>query len=80
MDVDDGRLATGHDRRGRPTSHWHLAALAGAGGLRSTAADLLGFLRLHADRASSTPARPCRTRNPHGPGPRSDGCTSASAG
>ncbi len=55
VDVDDGRLATGHDRRGRPTSHWHLAALAGAGGLRSTAADLLGFLRLHADRASSTP-------------------------
>ena len=52
-DVDGGRLATGHKRRGRPTGHWHLAALAGAGGLRSTAADLLGFLRLHADCSTS---------------------------
>jgi serine-type D-Ala-D-Ala carboxypeptidase/endopeptidase len=41
------RVAEGHDRRGRPVPHWHLAALSGAGGLRSTAADLLGFLRLH---------------------------------
>ncbi len=49
LEVDGGRLATGHTRRGRPTPHWHLAALAGAGGLRSTARDLLGFLRLHAD-------------------------------
>ena len=53
--VDGGRLATGHTRRGRVTSHWHLAALAGAGGLRSTAADLLGFLRLHSGGAGSTP-------------------------
>ena len=49
LEVDAGRLAAGHNRRGRPTPHWHLAALAGAGGLRSTARDLLGFLRLHAD-------------------------------
>ena len=48
-EVDGGRLATGHRRSGRDTSHWHLAALAGAGGLRSTASDLLAFLRLHAD-------------------------------
>jgi len=48
-DVDGGRLATGHTRGGSPTPHWDLAALAGAGGLRSTAADLLAFLRLHAD-------------------------------
>jgi len=41
------RVAKGHNRRGRPVPHWHLAALAGAGGLRSTAADLLAFLRLH---------------------------------
>jgi D-alanyl-D-alanine-carboxypeptidase/D-alanyl-D-alanine-endopeptidase len=46
--VDGGRLATGHTRRGRPTAHWDLAALGGAGGLRSSAADLLAFLRLHA--------------------------------
>jgi serine-type D-Ala-D-Ala carboxypeptidase/endopeptidase len=41
------RLATGHDWRGRAVPHWNLAALAGAGGLRSTAGDLLAFLRLH---------------------------------
>jgi serine-type D-Ala-D-Ala carboxypeptidase/endopeptidase len=46
-EADRRRLAEGHDRRGRPVSHWHLAALAGAGGLRSTAADLLAYMRLH---------------------------------
>jgi D-alanyl-D-alanine-carboxypeptidase/D-alanyl-D-alanine-endopeptidase len=40
------RFAQGHDRRGRPVPHWDLAALAGAGALRSTVADLLAFLRL----------------------------------
>jgi serine-type D-Ala-D-Ala carboxypeptidase/endopeptidase len=53
--VDDGRLATGHTRRGRPTPHWDLAALAGAGGLRSSASDLLVFLRLHAGDSLSAP-------------------------
>jgi D-alanyl-D-alanine-carboxypeptidase/D-alanyl-D-alanine-endopeptidase len=48
--ADRGRVATPHDRWGRETSHWHLAALAGAGGLRSTAPDLLAFLALHASR------------------------------
>jgi D-alanyl-D-alanine-carboxypeptidase/D-alanyl-D-alanine-endopeptidase len=52
-EIDDGRLATGHRRNGRETPHWHLAALDGAGGLRSTATDLLGFLRLHADRTDT---------------------------
>jgi CubicO group peptidase (beta-lactamase class C family) len=42
-----GRVAGGHTRRGRPAPHWHLAALAGAGGLRSTAPDLLRFLGVH---------------------------------
>jgi D-alanyl-D-alanine-carboxypeptidase/D-alanyl-D-alanine-endopeptidase len=37
------RCATGH-RRGRPVSGWDLGALAGAGGLRSTGADLFRFL------------------------------------
>jgi serine-type D-Ala-D-Ala carboxypeptidase/endopeptidase len=50
--VDGGRLATGHKRRGRVTSHWHLAALSAAGGLRSTATDLIAFLRLHAGDAA----------------------------
>jgi serine-type D-Ala-D-Ala carboxypeptidase/endopeptidase len=47
-DVDGGRLAGGHSRLGRPVAHWHFDALAGAGGLRSTAADLMAFLRLQA--------------------------------
>ncbi|MFC5666838.1 serine hydrolase domain-containing protein [Kitasatospora misakiensis] len=34
------RLAPGHSSGGRPVPAWHLADLAGAGGLRSTAADL----------------------------------------
>jgi serine-type D-Ala-D-Ala carboxypeptidase/endopeptidase len=41
------RVATGHTVRGRETPPWNLAALAGAGGLRSTARDLLEFLALH---------------------------------
>jgi serine-type D-Ala-D-Ala carboxypeptidase/endopeptidase len=41
------RLATGHNQRGSPAPPWDLAALAGAGGLRSTASDLLAFLRIH---------------------------------
>jgi D-alanyl-D-alanine-carboxypeptidase/D-alanyl-D-alanine-endopeptidase len=47
-EVDGGRLARGHSRLGRPKPHWHFDALAGAGALRSTAADLITFLRLHA--------------------------------
>src|SRR5215207_4670432 len=39
------RLAIGHTRRGRPTAPFQLPALAGAGALRSTAADLLCLLR-----------------------------------
>ncbi len=50
-EVDGGRLAIGHTRGASPTPHWDLAALVGAGGLRSTATDLLAFLRLHADRS-----------------------------
>jgi serine-type D-Ala-D-Ala carboxypeptidase/endopeptidase len=40
------RFADGHDRRGRQVSHWDVPALAGAGALRSTVADLLRFLEL----------------------------------
>jgi serine-type D-Ala-D-Ala carboxypeptidase/endopeptidase len=40
------RFADGHDRRGREVPHWDLPALAGAGALRSTVADLLRFLEL----------------------------------
>jgi serine-type D-Ala-D-Ala carboxypeptidase/endopeptidase len=44
---DRWRVATGHTVLGRLTPPWRLAALAGAGGLRSTARDLLTFLGLH---------------------------------
>jgi serine-type D-Ala-D-Ala carboxypeptidase/endopeptidase len=47
------RVATGHTWRGREAPPWHLAALAACGGLRSTAADLLAFLRLHAPSSES---------------------------
>lgn len=38
------RLAQGHSARGRAVPPWSLPTLAGAGAVRSTAADLLGFL------------------------------------
>ncbi|MGV0026158.1 serine hydrolase [Phormidesmis priestleyi] len=38
------RLATGHNAIGSPVKNWDFLTLAGAGGLRSTAHDLLNFL------------------------------------
>jgi D-alanyl-D-alanine-carboxypeptidase/D-alanyl-D-alanine-endopeptidase len=38
------RLAAGHDPELKPAANWDLPTLAGAGGLRSTANDLLTFL------------------------------------
>ncbi|MGR7001767.1 serine hydrolase domain-containing protein [Yinghuangia aomiensis] len=43
------RLAAGHTKRRKPTSAWDMASLAGAGGLHSTAQDLLAFVRVHLD-------------------------------
>ncbi|MCP9957893.1 serine hydrolase domain-containing protein [Streptomyces sudanensis] len=43
------RLAGGHSRTGRPRPPWHLAALAGAGGLHSTVPDLLALARAQFD-------------------------------
>lgn len=47
------RLATGHSRRGKPVADWQLPAMPAAGALRSTAADLVTFIRshLHPDRS-----------------------------
>jgi len=42
---DAERTATGHDRRGRAVPAWDFPVLAGAGALRSTALDLVTFLR-----------------------------------
>ncbi|MGP3683502.1 serine hydrolase domain-containing protein [Streptomyces sp. IBSNAI002] len=50
--VDAGRAersAQGHSGRGRPVAPWHLADLAGAGGLHSTATDLVAFVRAQLD-------------------------------
>ena len=46
---DDGRarLAPGHNARGDTVPNWDLPTLAGAGALRSTAADMLRFLAAH---------------------------------
>jgi hypothetical protein len=46
--VDTWITTRGTTLRRRPTPPWHLAALDGAGGLRTTAADLLAFLALQA--------------------------------
>jgi len=45
------RLIAGHDGQHRPAQPWDLDALAGAGGIRSTAADMLTYLeaQLHPD-------------------------------
>lgn len=53
----DRRFAPGHRRWGRPAGRWHLAGLAAAGGLVSTAGDLLSFLDLHSPAAGSGLAR-----------------------
>ena len=47
ISLDDdrrSRLATGHDADGKPVANWDLPTLAGAGAIRSTAADMLRFL------------------------------------
>jgi len=52
------RLATGHNGKLEPVPHWDFppatSAVAGAGGLRSTAGDLLAFLEAHLGVTKST--------------------------
>ena len=50
----EARLAQGHGMRRRPVEAWYLDGLAGAGALRSTAPDLLRYLRAQAE-PDSTP-------------------------
>ena len=49
------RLIQGHNANHRPVPHWDLDALAGAGGIRSTAGDLLTWLEanLHPDQSGA---------------------------
>ncbi|GAA2730669.1 serine hydrolase domain-containing protein [Actinocorallia aurantiaca] len=58
--LDDTGLTQGHDRRSRPVAPWHLADLAGAGGLRSTVADLAVFARAQLDADSTELAEAIR--------------------
>ncbi|MEU4561221.1 serine hydrolase domain-containing protein [Actinoplanes sp. NPDC023936] len=52
-----GPTTQGHRKPGRPAAPWHLAALAGAGGLRSTVDDVARFVRAQWDPAGElTPA------------------------
>lgn len=52
------RLATGHDATGEPTASWDFDALAGAGAVRSTAADMATLVRAVLDVARSDDVRP----------------------
>lgn len=38
------QLAPAHNRKGKPTSHWHFKGMAPAGGLKASAADLVRFV------------------------------------
>lgn len=44
-DAMRAHLAPGHDENGKPASNWDLDALAGAGAVRSTANDMLRYLK-----------------------------------
>jgi CubicO group peptidase (beta-lactamase class C family) len=48
-DDQAARLAPGHTAKGEPTLNWEIPCLAGAGALRSTAAEMLTFLRANRD-------------------------------
>ena len=50
----DGRIVQGHSGAGTPVPPWDLAAVAGAGGLRATADDVLTFLDAQLGRAEVT--------------------------
>lgn len=50
--AQQARFARGHDEYMRPTSAWDLSVLAAAGGMRSTASDMVKFLRAAIDPAS----------------------------
>ena len=55
------RLAAGHDEAGAKASNWDIPTLAGAGALRSTAADMLKFLTANLDSARSPVTRALAT-------------------
>ena len=61
--LDTPGLTQGHGFFGRPTAPWQLASVAGAGGLRSTARDMLAYLAIHStDGPLAEAARETRVR------------------
>ena len=53
-DAMRAHLARGHDAEGKPASNWDLDALAGAGAIRSTANDMLRYLKANMGRGQSS--------------------------
>lgn len=51
------RLADGHDDQGNRVAPWHFDAMAGAGAIRSTAFDLLRFMKANLDPAPTSLGR-----------------------
>lgn len=62
------RVATGHDDKSNAVAAWHFDALAGAGALRSTAADMLTYLAAEFD----TTRGPLGNATAFGRAPRAD--------
>lgn len=54
------RCAMPHTSRGKPTSHWDMLALAGAGALRSTVSDMLKFVAANLSKAPTRLERAMR--------------------
>lgn len=50
---DVKRFAQGHNKDGKPTSHWDVAVFAAAGGLRSTVNDMIKYLHYNINEKSS---------------------------
>jgi CubicO group peptidase (beta-lactamase class C family) len=44
-DADSAIFATGHNEQGKPTCHWHMPILPGAGAIRASGSDMMVFLK-----------------------------------
>lgn len=52
-DTMRAHLAPGHDEKGKPAKNWDIDALAGAGAIRSTANDMLRYLKANMNEGAS---------------------------
>jgi CubicO group peptidase (beta-lactamase class C family) len=53
-EAQEDRFAQGYNPAGAPTPPWHIPVLAGAGALRSTAEDMLVYVRAHLTASDTT--------------------------